>query len=60
MDVSMSSQDGFLSRDMARSTAKTEDNQQSQPQVLNQEAMEQDIQANPVKSSSELGEDTTV
>ena len=46
--------------DMARSVVKTEDNQQSQPQVLKQEAMEQDIQTDPVQSSSVVGEDTTV
>uniref|UniRef100_A0A6V2HXK5 Uncharacterized protein n=1 Tax=Ditylum brightwellii TaxID=49249 RepID=A0A6V2HXK5_9STRA len=63
MDVSMSSlssQDGFLSKDMARSVVKTEDNQQSRPQVPKREAMEQDIQADPVQSSSVVGKDTTV
>eukprot|EP00957_Ditylum_brightwellii_P140819 10726777-Ditylum_brightwellii.AAC.1 len=39
---------------------KTEDNQQSQPQALKQEAMEQDIQADPVQIFSVVGEDTTV
>eukprot|EP00957_Ditylum_brightwellii_P126423 9636942-Ditylum_brightwellii.AAC.1 len=43
---------------MTRSVMKTEDNQQSQPQVPKQEAMEQDVQANPVQSSSVVGEDT--
>eukprot|EP00957_Ditylum_brightwellii_P087851 6690320-Ditylum_brightwellii.AAC.1 len=33
---------------------------QKQPQVLNQEVMEQDIQADPVQSSSVVGEDIAV
>jgi hypothetical protein len=60
MDMSMSSQDGFLSKDMARSVVKTEGNQQSRPQVPKQEAMEQDIQADPVQSSSVVDKDTAV
>eukprot|EP00957_Ditylum_brightwellii_P009956 751219-Ditylum_brightwellii.AAC.1 len=39
---------------------KTEDNQQSQPQVLKEKAIEQDIQADPVQSSSVVVEDTAV
>eukprot|EP00957_Ditylum_brightwellii_P157275 11969229-Ditylum_brightwellii.AAC.1 len=39
---------------------KTEDNQQSQAQVLKREAIEQDIQADPVQISSVVGEDTAV
>eukprot|EP00957_Ditylum_brightwellii_P031053 2352877-Ditylum_brightwellii.AAC.1 len=45
---------------MTRSVAKTNNNQQSQPQVPKQEAMGRDIQADPVQSSSVVGEDNTV